>query len=72
VISEKSFVKSSYLKDPLRMRERTIKTLAPFSSLLSRKRMQKKIERIRIDNKRRVGKLKKLPMRMPMTKRISA
>jgi hypothetical protein len=41
------------------MRERMIKMLAPFSSLLIRKRMQKKRERIKIENKRKVGKLKK-------------
>jgi len=41
------------------MRERMMKTLAPFWSLFKRKRMQKKRERIKIENKRRVGRLKK-------------
>jgi hypothetical protein len=55
----KSLVRSAYLKDPTRMRERMIKTLAPFWSLFKRKRMQKKRERIKTENKRRVGRLKK-------------
>jgi hypothetical protein len=41
------------------MRERMIKTLALFWSLFKRKRRQNKRERIKIENKRRVGRLKK-------------
>jgi hypothetical protein len=51
-------VRSAYLKDPAKIRERMIKTLAPFWSFLKIRRRQKRKERIKIDNKRKVGKLK--------------
>ena len=65
-------VRSSYLKNPARIRERTTKRLAPFGSRFKTKRMEKKRQSIKIDNKREIERFRRLPVRMPITKKINA